>query len=121
MRSISKADLIAGVTRRYKRNCLQGGVWLTHPNLDRKKVYEKLKALPPGATEEQITAIIGNGNWTKNQCDECGNNVDIVILLGEDRREELLGICMKCLQLGQALGVAVQSLGRKRKRDVVSG
>ena len=40
----------------------------------------------------------GNASWTRNACQECGNDVEAVVILGqEDDPECWLTVCEKCL------------------------
>jgi len=45
----------------------------------------------------EIDKIIGNDEWTKLQCDECGENVKVVVQFNETK------ICKECLGRGWML------------------
>lgn len=52
-------------------------------------------------TEDRAAEIIGNRSWTRNECDECGQDCDIVVRLGQepDYESSTAQICLACLQV----------------------
>lgn len=56
-------------------------------------------------TEEHVERIIGNNTWTRNVCDECGNDSEITVQLGEepDYDSATAKICQECLKKALSL------------------
>lgn len=111
MKLIHKRMLIANVAANWKnqycaRNplVLKNGGWM-QGGLDYEGIYNRLVALPSKATEEQVTAIIGNGGWTRNVCDQCKRDVEIVVEVGQepDYESATARLCAQCLQDALAL------------------
>lgn len=64
------------------------------------RITERLLALSPqDRTPEKIDEIIGNTSWTRNVCDECGENHDLLIMIGEepDYDARWVELCAGCL------------------------
>ncbi len=103
MNVITKKDLIAGVARRWDRQYPPGVMKSLPPisgALDVSSVSARLHALPPDATEADVAAAIGNGRWTKLQCDECRADVDVVVSVGAepDYESATARICLPCAE-----------------------
>lgn len=66
---------------------------------DKDAIYDKLCRLPENATENDIASVIGNSSWTLSKCDECKQESDVVIMLGDDPDYEsnTASICPQCL------------------------
>lgn len=110
----TKRELIAGIAEVFKqRHCRKGlsanppahlydaqSGWYRYRDFDPKPQYERLLALPKGATEEQVVAIAGTNVWTENVCDECGQDVEVTVILGEeeDYESRTAWICPECLE-----------------------
>lgn len=71
----------------------------------KKSVHEELKALDPEkATTADVDRIIGNGSWTTLRCDECGEQTDLALCLGEHGYESAAyDLCAKCVLAAFAL------------------
>lgn len=95
----TKQKIRAGVAQHWKEQYYRrtDKIW-SYP--DKEAIYEKLKALPKTATDADIRAVIGNGSWTRNRCDECGEDVEVAVLLGQepDHESATVSICPKCLR-----------------------
>jgi hypothetical protein len=63
-----------------------------------RDIYLKLCELRPGASVEQVEAIIGNNTWTSEYCEECGQMVEGVAVLGSCDSECRARICLDCLK-----------------------
>lgn len=63
------------------------------------EIYNLLLNLNP-KTEKGIKKIIGNASWTRNNCDECKKDADLLIEIGQepDYESSTAQICIKCLQ-----------------------
>jgi hypothetical protein len=93
MKVITKQQLIDTVTEKWKREYGECN------SEKHNKIYSKLCALE-NPTEEQIAEVIGNSTWTRNDCTECGNDVDVIVEIGEepDYRSNTAWLCLECLQ-----------------------
>ncbi len=100
MKLIRKCDLIASVANRwYEAYCSHG--WQAQVSRDDKmETFNKLTALPADASEQQVMRIIGNSSWTSIQCDECQQEVDMAVRLGEepDYESATAIVCLMCLR-----------------------
>ena len=100
MRVITKSWLIADVANQWKNQYFtRGRGWLTYRG-EARVTWQRLKELPPTATEDDVAAIIGNRSWTRSECDECGEDVQILVQLGEEPNWEsaTAEICVSCLR-----------------------
>lgn len=64
-------------------------------------IWQELVALnKETATAEQVNAIIGNEYWTRMKCDECAQEVDWLIRLGQEPEYEssTASLCQECLR-----------------------
>lgn len=69
-------------------------------------VRRELSALDPEiATEADVCLVIGNSAWTQIRCDECREEVNAVVELGEepDYESSTAKICTRCLGAASAL------------------
>tara|TARA_R110000744_G_scaffold10369_15_gene32432 strand:- start:379 stop:705 length:327 start_codon:yes stop_codon:yes gene_type:complete len=94
-RITTKRDLIKAVSWRWD------SVYSSYPATDpMRHVGEKLALLDKElATEADVANITGNERWTKLTCDECQQDVDNVIALGElsDYESNTASLCKECL------------------------
>jgi len=70
-------------------------------NEKHKLIGEKLNALDvETATPEEVTGIIGNDSWTWIRCDDCREDAEKVVQLGDepDYDSATANICLPCLQ-----------------------
>jgi len=97
----TKRNLIAGVAEAYKHRHYRGR-WFKYRDYDPEPRYKQLLALPEDATEEQIVAIIGERHLylTENVCNECEQDVEVTVCLGEEPDYEscTAWICPECLE-----------------------
>jgi len=91
---ITTRDMIRGVAERWRDQ-----YWNTH-NKKFIDIRAQLDALnDETATLADVVAIIGNDSWTKVRCDECSQEVDWVVQVGEDPDYEshTVTVCRSCL------------------------
>jgi hypothetical protein len=102
MKVIMKQQLIDTVAKKWKRE------YGEYNSEKHDKIYNKLCALE-NPTEKQITSIIGNSSWTRNECDECKNDVDVTIKVGNepDYESNTAWLCFECLQKAVKLALEV--------------
>jgi len=94
MKLLTKRGLIQDILGRWKEQ---------YPTLhgDKAKIYLKLLALDlDTATEQEVEAVIGNGSWTRMICDECSEEVETLVVVGEEPGYEsrTACICPDCLK-----------------------
>lgn len=67
---------------------------------DKRVIYEKLKDLGPNASADAVDAAIGNSSWTSCRCDECDNEVEAVMEVGQepDYESSTAKICLSCVK-----------------------
>jgi len=74
----------------------------------KKEVLAQLKTLDiEKATVEDVAQIIGNYSWTRLICDECGEDVPAVVLVGQepDYDSSTVYLCKSCALKVQGLFV----------------
>jgi hypothetical protein len=109
MRVTTKQTLIATVAERFREAHQRRGEWMaTADGSDPAAIFTQLAALPKDATEEVITAFVGDNRWTENICDECGEDRAVTIILGEEIHHptDAIAICPDCLKQATKLASA---------------
>lgn len=99
-------DMIRGVADAWKEQYKHGGSWSSTFDGSSKAVWSRLKALDvETATVADVEAIIGNASWTSLKCNQCGQEVDTVVQLGEspDYESRTVDVCADCLRAAFAL------------------
>ena len=97
MRVISQRELVATVADMWRQVYLDAnGKWRYDDG--KRVIYERLVALPPTRTADDIEAVIGNRSWTDIRCDECDARVDVAIEVGQvpDYESHTATICLDC-------------------------
>jgi hypothetical protein len=74
--------------------------WRNYGFGDTEQIYKDLKSLGENPSPDDVDKIIGNKSWTEIVCDECNNNVEDVVRLGEepDFGSRTAYICLDCLE-----------------------
>ncbi len=64
-----------------------------------RRWVEQYGKYPSDLSEMDITSIVGNTSWTKNTCDECRTDCEILVTIGEEPDYDSLtaSICKNCL------------------------
>ena len=104
---VTKRDLIATVAERWRATHFGRGYWVTATDsFDPEQIYLALKALPPEASEAQVTAITGQPWWTQNFCAECENDSAVTVGFGAELHHptDTCFICLDCLERGLLCG-----------------
>ena len=60
---------------------------------DGKTVADRRGMVLDATTEEQLAKAIGNGNWTKVWCDDCGDYVKVAAAITDD-----VTLCRRCVE-----------------------
>jgi len=99
MKLEKKKELIKNVAARFKESYFVKGVWVYNRDGNKESIYNNLVSKKP-KTEEDIEEIIGNDSWTSNRCNQCRNETDVLIRLGEepDWESNTFFICKDCLE-----------------------
>lgn len=81
----------------------------------RRATYHALLALGPTPDPDEVDRIIGNGSWTSNHCDECGEAADTV-QVGQppDYESRTADLCEPCVRRALAEFEAVRR-GRENR------
>ncbi len=68
------------------------------------------------ATESDVAAIIGHPGWTRNGCDECENESDITVQVGQepDYESSTANMCVGCLE--KAIMLAREAAAQDRSK-----
>jgi 3-polyprenyl-4-hydroxybenzoate decarboxylase len=109
MRVITKQALITTAAERFREAHQRRGEWLpTADGGDAAAIYAKLTALPVDVKESDLTAAIGDNRWTENICDECGEDRDVTVILGEEIHHptDMTAICPLCLKQARRIAEA---------------
>lgn len=107
---IRKADLLAGVSENWRLAHQRRGEWLAasgarHP----QEVYDELVALGAKPQADAIAAVTGDTRWTEMLCQECGQDVDLLVAFGAgevSHQTDTAVLCMACLEAGLQLARA---------------
>jgi hypothetical protein len=104
MNVTTKRWAIKSVTERWAKQ-YPGVLQINTPKDHFYEIYIRLLSLPETATEKDIETIIGNPSWTRMQCDECKQSVDLYVTVGEelDYEGSMAHICLECLKKAVAL------------------
>ena len=100
---ITKLDIILGVAKRWRSQYNDAGLDTLdyqRPHQTKRDILNQLEALDlTSATQEEVNKIIGNDSWTALKCDECGEDVDAVVRVGEEPNYEsqTACVCRACL------------------------
>lgn len=107
MKVITKKELVSTFLDRYKE---QLNNYRTLPESLKKIHEERIKKIGAieNPTELDISKILGNNTWTANYCDECEEDSEVSIILGEtildgDGNNRPANICSKCLLKAHSL------------------
>ena len=97
MKVIKKDYKLDTLLERLKRQFYRDGKWIRNV-YDLESNYSKLAQLEK-LTPELIIEIVGRPIWDKLLCDECENDVDRLIQVGEelDYYSSTANICLRCL------------------------
>jgi len=109
MNTITKQQKIKQITEHWRGQYFCNGTW-KYCKGGAELIFNQLRQLGAKATEDKIAAIIGNYSWTQNNCDECGQDSEIVATFTEDA-EQVTYICPDCLRKGLALCEMVKAQG----------
>ena len=105
MRIITKRDKIRDVAEHWKRQYYDSNGWhVFYDGTRSRAVYDRLLALPDTATGRDVAAIIGNSTWTRLTCDECGHEVNALVVFGEKPvgQTAFIRLCPDCLRYAVA-------------------
>ena len=106
---MTKKALIKSAAARYAATFQRRNEWITDRDMSHEKaIHVALEALPPNATHDEISRIVGHDRLTRNICHQCGVDSDVTVLFGQEPHHPLdtRPICVNCLQ--QALAAAMQ-------------
>lgn len=97
MEIITVHDEVKSIAGRWKEQYYRDGSWMKiyFSSFTAKEIHDQLLSLLPNATPTQISTIIGNSSWTRLECDECYQEVDAVVCLGNN--EDTVCVCLNCL------------------------
>ncbi len=110
MKIIRKRDVIRGVLQRWDDaygNMPNG--WRLHDGATVNEKRARIAALDlDTCASTDVDAAIGNTSWTCNCCDVCGEDVAVLVRIGEEhdyeaRRQD---VCMRCLKNARMLIMA---------------
>lgn len=72
--------------------------FIQYPN-DRDGIGERLKSEKP-KTKKEIASIIGNNSWTRMECYECQEDVDLLIQFEQTTPEgDFVEVCENCVKI----------------------
>ena len=65
------------------------------------EIYKKLIALGANPEPDDVELVTGHSSWTDCRCNECGECVDEIIIIGEEDSDDYesvtASICKECL------------------------
>jgi hypothetical protein len=98
---ITQEQVAAKTAERFRQQ--YGPNFGVYPWGDSAEILKQLEALGPAPTVEQVEALVPG--WTRIACDECGENVDQVVQVGQvpDYESSTACICWQCAVNATAL------------------
>jgi hypothetical protein len=102
MEKITTRDRILGVANAWKEQYKSE----IGCNTDKDIIYKNLQKLNLNTvTVQDIVSTIGNDSWTMLVCDECKEEVETIIQLGDepDYESSTANICIPCLKKALSL------------------
>lgn len=103
---VTKRQLIATVAERWRDAYTSRGQWIrTQAGFDPEAIYQQLAALPADSDEADVLALTGQPWWTQNICDECEQDREVTVGLGQEIHHETdtKYICAACLEQAERL------------------
>lgn len=101
MKLISRQEKANRVAERWKEQYYQRKIdeWTETRIGDTERTYKAIVALGNNPIPDEIDKIIGNGSWTRLTCDECGEDKEAVIQMGQepDYESHTACVCWNCL------------------------
>jgi len=99
----TKKQILKNLPKHWRQSYPKGRDLASGKNSD--KIYIAL-VNEKELTEERANEIIGNDSWTRNSCDECGEDVEVTVMVGEepDYESRTASICINCLNKAVELG-----------------
>jgi len=97
---ITRQSRAAEAAQRWKNSYyLSDGRWSELRSGNSKVVYANLVSLGNNPSPDSVDSAIGNASWTRVHCDECNQDVDAVVQLGEapDFESHTACVCPQCL------------------------
>jgi hypothetical protein len=97
VRVLTRTQLIADVPARWAKQYPEA----RYQSDDKAAIRQELAGLGTWQlTRERIDAIIGNGHWTKQCCDRCGADSDVLFQIGQepDYDARYVDLCQACIR-----------------------
>lgn len=102
MKLITKREVIKRVAERWLNQYTQ---FKRHSG-EKQDTYKRLLQLVlDTATEDDVEKVIGNRSWTRMACDQCEQEVDTLVQVGQepDYESRTASLCPTCLRAAVAL------------------
>jgi DNA-directed RNA polymerase subunit RPC12/RpoP len=120
MKLITKREVIRDVAKRWREQyepfkeerplfSVRNGIQICKT---KREIADELDSLDKEtASDADVDAIIGNEYWTSMKCDECGQEVDVLIRVGQepDYGSHTAYLCMPCIRKAFDLSNAEQA------------
>ena len=107
MKIITKqSKVIQGIEtffRTYRNYCTPNAPFYTKERFDRMS-----KLIPETCTVKEFTTAIDHPSWAENRCDECGEDFDTILHIGEDVDYDARWQCLCAGCLMKAVGVLAE-------------
>ena len=104
MELITPESLAKNAAARWASSYRRNGKWYFMKRESSGDIHVRLVELGAAPTPEQVEAVIGNGSWTKTECDDCdAANVPVVRYGIEDYDTACADVCRSCLSGGLEL------------------
>jgi hypothetical protein len=120
MELITQKGLVCGVAERWRQSYPANHGY----GPDKDRIWHALKALDKNkATPADVEQIIGNDSWTSLKCDECGNESEIVVRVGEepDYESATASLCPACINKAASIIAAEHPTRDRGVKDASSG
>lgn len=103
MNLLTERDMIRSVARRwrYQYSKLHNGMPIHPFKLGMLSDLEALNV--ETCTADDVKDVIGNYSWTELRCEECGNHVKSVVIIGGSLGSKSIYLCLECVAAAHGL------------------
>ncbi len=90
---------------RHTRAAGAAKAWIKQYGTDRDGVASRIEALGPTPDPDAVNKIIGNDSWTYCKCDECEQESEFVVEVGQepDYESSTARLCGECVRRAMAI------------------
>jgi len=106
MEIVSRKLLASRVAGRWRQQYEKTSHWS-----EKENIYRQLLLLGTDPEPDEVDKVIGNGSWTRTTCNECNEDQQMTVMVGQrpDYDSATAWICVSCLKKAIELAGTVAS------------